>query len=111
MTLRFALTTGEPSGIGPDLAVMLAHEVQPYPVIAISNQEMLSQRAAQLGLKIKLIDVQPDAWPDKPAPADSFMCGILPLRACRGRPIESSQCSIRFRNPDPRRTRLSRWRV
>src|SRR5690554_3048324 len=79
MTLRFALTTGEPSGIGPDLAVMLAHEVQPYPVIAISNQEMLSQRAAQLGLKIELIDVQPGAWPDQPAPADSLYVWDTPL--------------------------------
>ena len=39
MTLRFALTPGEPAGIGPDLCLMLAHEVQPYPVIAIANQQ------------------------------------------------------------------------
>lgn len=51
MTLRFALTPGEPAGIGPDLCLMLAHEMQPYPVITITNRQLLSERAAQLGLK------------------------------------------------------------
>ena len=64
MSLRFALTAGEPAGIGPDLCLMLAHEMQPYPVIVISNRQLLSERAAQLGLKVELLDVQPDAWPN-----------------------------------------------
>ncbi len=79
MTLRFALTPGEPAGIGPDLCLMLAHEMQPYPVIAITNRQLLSERAAQLGLKVELLDVQPDAWPDIPAPADSMYVWDTPL--------------------------------
>lgn len=79
MTLRFALTAGEPAGIGPDLCLMLAHEMQPYPLIAISNIEMLNQRAAQLGLHVELIAVQPDAWPNTPAPANSLYVWDTPL--------------------------------
>ncbi|MDY0208079.1 MAG: 4-hydroxythreonine-4-phosphate dehydrogenase PdxA, partial [Pseudomonas sp.] len=79
MTLRFALTPGEPAGIGPDLCLMLAHEVQPYPVIAISNRTLLTERAALLGLQVELIDVQPGAWPDKPAAADSLYVWDTPL--------------------------------
>ena len=79
MSLRFALTAGEPAGIGPDLCLMLAHEMQPYPVIVISNRQLLSERAAQLGLKVELLDVQPDAWPNKPAPADSMYVWDTPL--------------------------------
>ncbi|MDD2222266.1 MAG: 4-hydroxythreonine-4-phosphate dehydrogenase PdxA [Gammaproteobacteria bacterium] len=79
MTLRFALTPGEPAGIGPDLCLMLAHEAQPYPVIAITNRQLLSERAAQLGLQVQLLDVQPNAWPDKPAPADSLYVWDTPL--------------------------------
>ncbi len=66
MSLRFALTAGEPAGIGPDLCLMLAHEMQPYPVIVISNRPTYpSERAAQLGLKVELLDIQPDAWPEE----------------------------------------------
>ena len=79
MTLRFALTPGEPAGIGPDLCLMLAHEMQPYPVIAITNRTLLTERAALLGLKVQLIDVQPGAWPDKPAAADSLYVWDTPL--------------------------------
>lgn len=87
MTLRFALTAGEPAGIGPDLCLMLAHEMQPYPLIAISNLEMLSQRAELLGLHIELIAVQPDAWPTKPAPANSLYVWDTPLYE----PVEAGQ--------------------
>lgn len=79
MTLRFALTAGEPAGIGPDLCLMLAHEAQPYPVIAITSRELLSQRATLLGLQVELLDVQPGAWPDQPAPADSLYVWDTPL--------------------------------
>ncbi|MDY7219905.1 4-hydroxythreonine-4-phosphate dehydrogenase PdxA [Denitrificimonas sp. JX-1] len=79
MTLRFALTPGEPAGIGPDLCLMLAQEVQPYPVITIGNRQLLSERAAQLELPIQLIEVQPDALPDTPAPANSLYVWDTPL--------------------------------
>ncbi len=46
---RFALTPGEPAGIGPDLCLLLASQAQPYPLIAITSRDLLLERAAQLG--------------------------------------------------------------
>lgn len=60
MSLRFALTTGEPAGIGPDLSLMMAQEAQPYPVIAISNADMLRERAALLDLDVHILEVDPE---------------------------------------------------
>lgn len=79
MTLRFALTPGEPAGIGPDLCLMMAQAVQPYPVIVISNADMLRQRAIQLALEVQVIEVEPQQLPDQPAPAGSLYVLDTPL--------------------------------
>jgi 4-hydroxythreonine-4-phosphate dehydrogenase len=68
----FALTPGEPAGIGPDLCLLLAREAQPHPIIAIASQTLLAERAQLLGLNIQLITVTPAAWPQQPAPAGSL---------------------------------------
>jgi len=68
----FALTPGEPAGIGPDLCLLLAREAQPHPIIAIASQALLAERAQLLGLNIQLITVTPAAWPQQPAPAGSL---------------------------------------
>ena len=50
-----ALTTGEPAGIGPDLALLLAQDPPPdCNLVAIADPELLHQRAEQLGLSIKI---------------------------------------------------------
>lgn len=59
MSLRFALTPGEPAGIGPDLCLLLARSAQPHPLIAIASRTLLQERAGQLGLAIDLKDVSP----------------------------------------------------
>lgn len=51
---RIALTAGEPAGIGPDLCVQLAQIEQQSEVIVIADPDVLSQRAEQLGLPLKL---------------------------------------------------------
>lgn len=79
MTLRFALTTGEPAGIGPDLCLMMAQAVQPYPVIAISNADMLRQRAGQLELKVQVVEVDLQQLPEQPAPAGTLYVLDTPL--------------------------------
>jgi 4-hydroxythreonine-4-phosphate dehydrogenase len=76
---RFALTPGEPAGIGPDLCLLLAKQSQPYPLIAITSRDLLIERAAQLGVAINLISVAPDAFPDQPAPAGSLYVWDTPL--------------------------------
>jgi 4-hydroxythreonine-4-phosphate dehydrogenase len=49
-TPRIILTTGEPAGIGPDIAIQLAGLHQDYELITIADPELLSQRAKQLVL-------------------------------------------------------------
>ncbi|WP_268798289.1 4-hydroxythreonine-4-phosphate dehydrogenase PdxA [Pseudomonas huanghezhanensis] len=78
---RFALTPGEPAGIGPDLCLLLAAHPQPYPLIAITSRDLLTERAVLLGVAVTLVPVKPDAWPDVPAPAHSLYVWDTPLQA------------------------------
>ena len=84
---RFALTPGEPAGIGPDLCLLLAAQPQPYPLIAITSRDLLSERAAQLGVAVDLVVVSDDAFPDEPAPAGSLYVWDTPLQA----PVRTGQ--------------------
>ncbi len=54
MTLRLALTPGEPAGIGPDLLITLIQAGSPHELIAISDPELLENRARLLNLPLKL---------------------------------------------------------
>ncbi|MDM8351039.1 4-hydroxythreonine-4-phosphate dehydrogenase PdxA [Pseudomonas sp. sp1636] len=77
----FAVTPGEPAGIGPDLCLLLAREAQPYPLIAIASRDLLAKRATQLGLAIELITVAPSACPTHAAKAGSLYVWDTPLAA------------------------------
>ena len=79
MTLRFALTPGEPAGIGPDLCLMMSQATQPYPVVVISNVQMLRERATQLALEVQIIEVDPQQLPSQPAPANTLYVWDTPL--------------------------------
>lgn len=79
MTLRFALTAGEPAGIGPDLCVFMAQEAQPYPVVVITDKNLLQQRAAQLQLELNISEVALDSMPTTPAPAQHVYVWHTPL--------------------------------
>jgi 4-hydroxythreonine-4-phosphate dehydrogenase len=57
--LPLAVTSGEPAGIGPDICLQLAHEALPQEVVVLADKFMLEQRAAQLGLNVKLEDYSP----------------------------------------------------
>jgi 4-hydroxythreonine-4-phosphate dehydrogenase len=83
----FALTPGEPAGIGPDLCLLLAREAQPQPIIAIASSALLAERAQQLGLNIQLIEVDPAAWPTQAAQAGSLYVWDTPL----GAPVVTGQ--------------------
>lgn len=80
----FALTPGEPAGIGPDLCLLLSREAQPHPLVAIANRKMLAERASLLGLDIQLLEVAPGNWPKQPAPAGTLYIWDTPL----GAPVE-----------------------
>ena len=83
----FALTPGEPAGIGPDLCLLLARAAQPHALVAIASRTLLAERAQQLGLNIQLLDVGPGNWPQQPAPAASLYVWDTPL----GTPVQGGQ--------------------
>ncbi|HLA32333.1 MAG TPA: 4-hydroxythreonine-4-phosphate dehydrogenase PdxA [Pseudomonas sp.] len=83
----FALTPGEPAGIGPDLCLLLAREAQPQPLVAIASSALLAERARQLGLSIRLLEVGPGAWPTQAAQAGSLYAWDTPL----GAPVVAGQ--------------------
>lgn len=64
--LRFAITPGEPAGIGPDLCVMLAQHCWPHQLILFADPELLTSRAALLGMPLSLHPWQ--------GPNDSHIC-------------------------------------
>lgn len=56
---RIALTSGEPAGIGPDLAIMLARKNMNCEVITIGCPELLQNRANELNLFINIVPFDP----------------------------------------------------
>lgn len=50
------LTPGEPAGIGPDLAVMLAADPPPVPLVVVADRFLLAERAKLLGRDLALVD-------------------------------------------------------
>jgi 4-hydroxythreonine-4-phosphate dehydrogenase len=52
---RLIVTSGEPAGIGPDLCLAIAARDWPCDVVVAADTELLSQRARQLQLDIRLL--------------------------------------------------------
>ena len=52
--MSIAVTTGDPAGIGPDIALALADLSFGFPVTVLADIELLEHRAAMLGMKVKL---------------------------------------------------------
>ncbi|MEB8431764.1 4-hydroxythreonine-4-phosphate dehydrogenase PdxA [Cocleimonas sp. KMM 6892] len=53
---RLAITSGEPSGIGPDLIIQLADTLFPAELIVIADKKMMQQRSDQLGIPVSFSD-------------------------------------------------------
>jgi 4-hydroxythreonine-4-phosphate dehydrogenase len=73
---RLALTPGEPAGIGPDLAVLLAQQPQPAEIVAVADPELLLQRARQRGVPLQLRELDLSAAPQVNAPGT---LSVLPV--------------------------------
>ena len=73
---RLILTTGEPAGIGPDLCVMLAQQVQPAEIVVAAAPALLQERAALLDLPLTLEGFDPAA---PPAPSAVGHLKVLPI--------------------------------
>jgi 4-hydroxythreonine-4-phosphate dehydrogenase len=71
MTIRIAITPGEPAGIGPDLVIKLAQKAWPVQLVAVVDKIIIEQRAKELNEQVTLLpfDTKQAAIP---APAGSL---------------------------------------
>ncbi|HCM47363.1 MAG TPA: 4-hydroxythreonine-4-phosphate dehydrogenase PdxA [Colwellia sp.] len=58
MTLRIAITPGEPAGIGADLVITIAQQDWPVEMVVIASKSLLQERAKDLSLPLTLIDYE-----------------------------------------------------
>ncbi|WP_445989926.1 4-hydroxythreonine-4-phosphate dehydrogenase PdxA [Chromobacterium haemolyticum] len=72
-----AVTTGEPAGVGPDLALRLTEFGTGSRCVLIGDKAMLAARARQLGLSLTLHDYAPGA----PSPKQGLEVCDVPLAA------------------------------
>jgi len=83
MSIRLALTPGEPAGIGPDLAVRLLADPPPSlrgaSLVAVADPELLAERARALGLALKTVPFDPARDPAGLAPGTLEVLAV-PLR-------------------------------
>lgn len=77
---RIAFTPGEPSGIGPDLGVLLAQQSLPCELIAVGDPQLLSRRAKCLGVRLEIIRFDENP---KPRPAKKGQIKVLPVALSR----------------------------
>lgn len=73
MTLRIAITPGEPAGIGPDLVLTLAKQDWPVELVVCANLALMQQRARQLEIEVDFLPYQADS------PAQPQRAGTLTL--------------------------------
>ena len=66
MTLRLAVTPGEPAGIGPDLLISLVQQGHEHELVAYADPQLLRQRASELGLSLALREPGDTPQPLKP---------------------------------------------
>lgn len=77
---RIAYSSGEPAGIGPDLAVLLAQQEWPCELVVLGNQQLLQDRAQELGLAISIQAYEPARAPQQ-WPAGTLVVADQPLLA------------------------------
>ncbi|MDX1507847.1 MAG: 4-hydroxythreonine-4-phosphate dehydrogenase PdxA, partial [Woeseiaceae bacterium] len=58
------VTAGDPAGIGPELCLGIADEAQKHPFVVITDAEMLRERAALLGLDVRVREVDINGAPE-----------------------------------------------
>ncbi len=63
MIRRFAITSGEPAGIGLDLCVQLAQTPQAHELVVLADRQALQERAQQLNLPLRIRDYQAQQSP------------------------------------------------
>jgi 4-hydroxythreonine-4-phosphate dehydrogenase len=93
MAQPLALTIGEPAGIGPDITInawLRRNELKLPAFYLLGDRDFLDNRAAALGLKVKIADVRPEDALDAFADALPVVATGYPASARPGRPDGSS---------------------
>src|SRR5690554_6656179 len=54
MSIRLAITSGEPAGIGPDLCLQISQQDHGCELVVIADPDLLKSRAQQLGLEVSI---------------------------------------------------------
>ncbi|EAR60876.1 4-hydroxythreonine-4-phosphate dehydrogenase PdxA [Neptuniibacter caesariensis] len=73
---RLVITSGEPSGIGPDLCIQIAQQGHSNELVVVADPEMLRKRAELLQLPIAIEQFDPEIEPS-PTPARTLK--VLPV--------------------------------
>lgn len=71
------MTPGEPAGIGPDITIQIAQQSWPFEWIAITDPDLLLQRAKEIGLPLKIMEV---SLQDADTPHQPGTLRILPVK-------------------------------
>jgi len=76
MTLRLAVSPGEPAGVGPEILVQYVQQGCDQELVAFADPQLLKERAEQLGLPLHLRYIETDQAPKPLAPAE---LSIVPI--------------------------------
>ena len=76
MTSRLAVTPGEPAGIGPELLIQAVQKGCAQQLVAFADPNMLTQRAKQLGLPLKLKPYDPNGPRTVLLPSELYIAPI-----------------------------------
>ena len=73
---KILITSGEPAGIGPNLCALIAQQHQAYPLTVVADPSVLTDRADQMGLPLRLIDA---SKMEQETPAGSLYIQPVPI--------------------------------
>ncbi len=76
MTIRLAITAGEPAGIGPDLCIQIAQQAHDCELVVIADPQLIEQRAAELGLNITVRLFDDSNTPQASAAGEICVCPV-----------------------------------
>jgi 4-hydroxythreonine-4-phosphate dehydrogenase len=83
MISRLAISTGEPAGIGVDLAVMLSQQSWNEQLVMIVDPDLLQQRALELGLPLMIKPFLPNQPAQSSRAGEAFVLPVSLNVACR----------------------------
>jgi 4-hydroxythreonine-4-phosphate dehydrogenase len=78
MTIRLAITPGDPAGIGPDIVINIAQQQQSADLVVFADPQLLQSRAKQLQLALDMVPYDPQHKPSI-LPAKMLRVATVPL--------------------------------